>query len=528
MTVTINGTTGIAGVDGSAGTPAVQGADTNTGIFFPAADTIAFAEGGVEAARINSSGVFTTTNDATIQGLTVGRGGGAVATNIAFGQYVLNSNTSGSRNIGVGQQSLFVNTTGASNTALGVVALVGNTTGGLNTAVGDSALYSNTTASNNTAVGYQAAFSGTTGATNTAIGYQAGYSGTTAEQAVYVGFQAGYNTTTSVNNVAVGYQSLLANTTGQTNTAIGHSALKASTTANDNTAVGYQAGNASTLASLANFFGYRAGYNFNVNNADCGTCFIGSRAGFSTTTGTKNTFLGEASGYAVTTGSGHTILGRYDGNQGGLDIRTASNYIVLSDGDGNPRGVFDSSGNLLVGTTDATKGALIVGKAAPSAAYGQICALSPTASDSATSGMSIVKFANDSTTAQVLFRFLINQGAAGQGQINANGASAAAFGSYSDSRLKENIVNLPSQLANIMALRPVEFDYIESEGGGHQLGFIAQEVQAIYPDLVGERKDGMLTLSDMNKNDARLIKAIQEQQALITTLTARITALENK
>jgi hypothetical protein len=56
MTVTINGTTGIAGVDGSAGTPSVQGADTNTGMFFPAADTIAFAEGGAEVMRIDSSG----------------------------------------------------------------------------------------------------------------------------------------------------------------------------------------------------------------------------------------------------------------------------------------------------------------------------------------------------------------------------------------------------------------------------------------------------------------------------------------
>jgi hypothetical protein len=61
MTVTINGTTGIAGVDGSAGTPAVQGADTNTGMFFPAADTIAFAEGGVEVARFNADAQFVTT-----------------------------------------------------------------------------------------------------------------------------------------------------------------------------------------------------------------------------------------------------------------------------------------------------------------------------------------------------------------------------------------------------------------------------------------------------------------------------------
>jgi len=58
MAVTISGTTGIAGVDGSAGTPAVQGADANTGMFFPAADTIAFAEGGAESARFNSDSRF--------------------------------------------------------------------------------------------------------------------------------------------------------------------------------------------------------------------------------------------------------------------------------------------------------------------------------------------------------------------------------------------------------------------------------------------------------------------------------------
>jgi hypothetical protein len=56
MTVTINGTTGVAGVDGTASTPAIQGNDTNTGIFFPAADTIAFAEGGAEVARFDSNG----------------------------------------------------------------------------------------------------------------------------------------------------------------------------------------------------------------------------------------------------------------------------------------------------------------------------------------------------------------------------------------------------------------------------------------------------------------------------------------
>ena len=56
MTLILSGTDGLSDVDGSAATPAIRGTDANTGIFFPAADTIAFSEGGVESMRIDSSG----------------------------------------------------------------------------------------------------------------------------------------------------------------------------------------------------------------------------------------------------------------------------------------------------------------------------------------------------------------------------------------------------------------------------------------------------------------------------------------
>jgi hypothetical protein len=58
MTLILSGTDGLSDVDGSAATPAIRGTDANTGIFFPAADTIAFSEGGVEAARFDSAGNF--------------------------------------------------------------------------------------------------------------------------------------------------------------------------------------------------------------------------------------------------------------------------------------------------------------------------------------------------------------------------------------------------------------------------------------------------------------------------------------
>ena len=75
MPVTINGTTGIAGIDGSAGTPAVQGTDANTGVFFPAADTVAISAGGTEDFRIGPLGQI------GLQGANYGTSGQVIQSN---------------------------------------------------------------------------------------------------------------------------------------------------------------------------------------------------------------------------------------------------------------------------------------------------------------------------------------------------------------------------------------------------------------------------------------------------------------
>jgi hypothetical protein len=79
MTLLLSGTDGLSDVDGSAATPAIRGTDANTGIFFPAADTIAFSEGGAEIARFDSSGrlaIGTTSASSplTVQGDSGGNG----------------------------------------------------------------------------------------------------------------------------------------------------------------------------------------------------------------------------------------------------------------------------------------------------------------------------------------------------------------------------------------------------------------------------------------------------------------------
>ena len=97
MSLILSGTDGLSDVDGSASTPAIRGTDTNTGIFFPAADTIAFAEGGAEVARFDSSGNLGIATTSPTVKLDV-TGGTTAGT--SFNTLYLRGGTNGSTNSG--------------------------------------------------------------------------------------------------------------------------------------------------------------------------------------------------------------------------------------------------------------------------------------------------------------------------------------------------------------------------------------------------------------------------------------------
>ena len=94
--------------------------------------------------------------DLTVNGLTVGLGTGAVASNTAIGNSSLRANTKGNSNTALGKNSLYNNTTGSSNTAVGDSALITNTTGTKNTTLGYDADVATSGLTNATAVGYKA------------------------------------------------------------------------------------------------------------------------------------------------------------------------------------------------------------------------------------------------------------------------------------------------------------------------------------------------------------------------------------
>ena len=419
---------------------------------------------------------LTVTGDATISGLTVGKGGGNLGNNTATGNNALLSNTSGNQNSAFGQGALQTNTTGANNTALGFSALYINTTGGSNTAVGREALQANTTASNNTAVGYQAGYSANGDGGISTFGYQAGYN--TQKTIDAFGYQAAYANTSGINNSAFGILSLGANTTGSYNVAVGRQALAANTTGGYNTAVGYGTGIANTTGQQ--------------------NTFIGRNAGSAVTTGTLNMFIGDSSGQAVTTGGKNTIIGSYQGNSGGLDIRTASNYIVLSDGDGNPRYWIDNNGYAAL-NVGSTRGQFSIGF-----------------NGNSTNGMSILTTSSAVGESYVIF---YNSGAVAAGSISHNGATTVSYNTSSDYRLKEKVAPMVGALDKVALLKPVTYTWKEDGKDGQ--GFIAHELQSVVPDCVTGAKDAV-------DAEGKPIYQGIDTSFLVATLTAAIQELNAK
>ena len=398
------------------------------------------------------------TSDLTINGQTVGKGGGNVATNTAHGVSALAANTSGANNVSIGYQ----------------------------------ASYSNTTASEVVAIGKGALYTNSTGDTNTAVGFNALTLATGAE------------------NTALGNRAMQAHTTGVNNVAVGRLALQANTTTSRNTAVGYQASYASTTAENT-CIGYIAGYT-NVSGAN--NTYVGSQAG-ANATGSNNTFVGQATGSAISTGAKNTIIGCYNGNQGGLDIRTSSNQIVLSDGDGNPRLWGDSGGSWMVGASRSFARALVD---IPTSGGN---AGAPLAISRGGDGGSMVIFYSMSSTTTVI------------GSIGNSSNTNTTYNTSSDYRLKDEVTPMSGALDKVSALKPVTWKW-KSTGEDGQ-GFIAHELAQVIPDCVTGEKDAV----DADGNPvyqgvdtsylvATLTKAIQELKTIVDAQAAEIAELKAK
>ena len=384
----------------------------------------------------------------------------------------------------------------AGNTSIsgGTIKLDGShPTGTENTAFGEDALDSITSgASSNVAIGFDALEANTDTDHNTAVGHSA--------------LKAFNNAGGSGFNTAVGADAMEATTTGNSNTAVGYHAMGNHTTGDQNVAVGYAALNDTAFTG-------------DYNTA------VGTGAGIALETGGTNTFLGLSSGGAITTGSKNVIIGSYNGNTSSgampLDIRTADNNIILSDGDGTVRMQIDNSGRVGIGVTSDHD------QLHNDGLTGQCLSLR---SNSTPLVIQNNQASDGNYQKQIKFYSSIGEEV---GSIRSTN-SATQYASSSDYRLKENVESMTGAISRVKQLAPKRFSWIKDNLDSANLdGFLAHEAQTVVPDAVDGTHnevddDGNPVMQgiDHSKLVPLLTGALQEAIAKIETLETKVAALE--
>ena len=513
-----------------------------------------FETNGTERFRISSDGSLSTPTAGT--------------SNVRFGVNAGNSIASGGNyNVVVGDKAGTAITTGDLMTAVGYKALFTEDTGERSTAVGAYALTAQNSATENynTAVGYSAGAAITTGVQNTLIGGLAGDALTDADYNIAIGLQAlgsdtlgsrsvaigtaalqnqNFTSATDVYNIAIGYSAGNDITTGVQNTLIGGLAGDALTDADFNTAFGYAALSSDTLGSKSTALGYGSLVNQNFTSAtDTYNTAVGHHAGYAVTTGKNNTFVGGLAGDATDDGADNTALGysALSGNCGSYNTATGARALAAATGTSNTAIGVDALPGSVTGSNNTALGGnagISVTGGGNNTFVGKDAGRTGSPGGAITTGSNEIILGDENVT---------------EAHIQVDWTVA------SDARDKTDFTALDLGLDFVKALAPVTYkwdkrsrygdktaeDYdlnAQTPDGTHKedwldIGFKAQEVEAL-EIAAGYSKDNNTNLVSSHTGDGKqmglqyskfvpiLVKAIQEQQTLIESLTARIAALE--
>lgn len=307
-----------------------------------------------------------------------------------------------------------------------------------------------------------------------------------------------------------------------------------------------------TAGGIANYVGANLGwYAFsrdNANNTDAydgGISYDGSRnLMFHTNAGTERLTIN---------GDGNMHLGQSDadvqlflGSTGGgfggnstNNVRASGSSLML-----NTPGQFivEKSGSL--GILMDTDKSFYVRPATSSDNFGMYVRTS----NSADTGMKIgrtgtnnaemgIKVSSQGSSSFASFKFAISDATTWSSddwfKLKVSGEMDGNFNDTSDQNLKENIVSIPNgDLAKVMQLNPVTFDWKNAVSRNDQTGFVAQEVETIFPnEVLGDAYDVEVEGSGKSINTIGLlshtVKALQELKTLVDALETRIATLES-
>ena len=483
------------------------------------------------------------------------------------------------------------------NTFIGTEAGRYTTTGFDNTFVGEQAGYRNTEGDDNTFIGEDAGYSNTTGEDNTAVGSTALRSIETGFGNTVMGKDAGYDIDEGYNNTAIGTWSGEDIGAGSCNTTVGSLAGPNTEHADFNTFVGFMAGwdnnrtNSTTNANANTYMGSWAGA---TNREGSNNVIVGAYADFSNqdesnggTSCLESTFWNGtmiSRSNTDTNVSNITALGTSIRITG--DDSTALGYSIVATGTrgitigATAQGTHTDAITIGYGATSLGNDTVVIGNSDTVGWYPQADGATELGSDtqrftSATAqainvsagidtSADIVLTADDATDADDTWRvsaadsgdLTISSGATGVDVAMltvANTGNVTVAGDItldSDARLKVDIEPIDDALDLVCAVEARSYRWDPKLGRGDDLhiGFIAQEVAEVLPQLVRERRDGTLTVNyqgfvpllvdavrNLRDEHAQQLRAqgqeidelraiVAKQGAMLETLAARLDA----
>jgi hypothetical protein len=271
---------------------------------------------------------------------------------------------------------------------------------------------------------------------------------------------------------------------------------------------------------------------------------ISANASYSTIPGGNNNVIGTGASYALAAGNGananHSGAFVWADSSGSSFASTGNNQFLIRAAGGVGIGTASPGAQLEVRTTAANANAIRFGYASAGGSGNLIA------------GLARVSIATDNMAERLCI--LQSSGNVGIGltgpgyqlQLSADSAGKPNGGSWansSDARVKRNVAPLTNALERLTQLRGVTFEWINPEDHanqhGTQAGFIAQEVEKIFPKWISEvdgaEHDRQLTGNGKIKSltlpfefDALIVEALKEQQAQILERDKEIEQLKQR
>ena len=384
-------------------------------------------------------------------------------------------------------------TTGTDNLIFGEFAGGGVKTADRNVIIGDGTLtFSTSIDDDNVLFGTSVGVSSTIGRRNILMGLNTAYNGIVGNENIAIGFAAARGTIGS-NNIGLGARALHS-----------HEDPSSKVFGDNNIGIGPLAGRGAGGGSYNIFMGYFSGSGAWVGSDNI---FIGQRTG--------RTGGNSSSGWATeqTIGDNNTILGAnaFNGERALGDNNLLLGAETDTDGDTDSATVADNYSNSVALGYQATITAdnqIVIGRTA-----NDIIDLN--ANSINTGGDVLPDTDNSHTLGSATNRW--TEVYAANGTINT-----------SDKRLKKNILKLDYGLSEILRLNPVSYQW-KTNDNGTRLGFIAQDLQKVLPEVVtvSEDKDKRLGVR-YSELIPVLTKALQEQQALIESLKTQNNTLSSE